>query len=88
MEIRVIEESKNKIVFELKGENHTFCNALKDMLLNEKEVSIASYKIEHPLIGEPEFIIETKGKEPKKVLEIAAKNLQKELASFRKAFWF
>ncbi|MBS3112793.1 DNA-directed RNA polymerase subunit L [Candidatus Woesearchaeota archaeon] len=86
MEIRVIEESKNKIVFELKGENHTFCNALKDMLLNEKEVSIASYKIEHPLIGEPEFIIETKGKEPKKVLEIAAKNLQKELASFRKAF--
>ena len=86
MEIRVIEESKNKIVFELKGENNTFCNALKDMLLNEKEVSIASYKIEHPLIGEPEFIIETKGKEPKKVLEIAAKNLQKELASFRKAF--
>ena len=77
---------KNYLVFELKGENHTFCIALKDMLLNEKEVSIASYKIEHPLIGEPEFIIETKGKEPKKVLEIAAKNLQKELASFRKAF--
>ena len=32
MEFNVIEESKTKLVFELKGETHTFCNVLKKEL--------------------------------------------------------
>lgn len=85
MEINILEESKNRIVFELKGEDHTFCNALKQELWADKDTKLASYKIDHPLVGVPEFILETKA-DPKKVLLNAAKNLQKELEKFKKAF--
>ena len=86
MEVKVLEESKNRIVIEIKGEDHTFCNALKQELWNDKDVKVASYKIDHPLIGVPQFLVETKGKDPKKVLMDAAKRLQKELDKFKKAF--
>ena len=69
MESNIIEETKNKLVFELKGENHTFCNALRKELENIKGVEIAVYKIPHPLVGIPKFQIETKGIDSKKALK-------------------
>ncbi len=86
MELIVLEQSKTKMIFELKGEDHTFCNALKQELWNDSDVKIASYKIDHPLIGIPEFILETKSKDPSKVLVAAAKRLQKDFDKFKKAF--
>ena len=53
MEITILEEGKNRIIFQLKGETHTFCNIIKQELLNVKGVTIATYKIDHPLIGVP-----------------------------------
>ena len=69
MEFTVIEESKKKIVFHLKDETHTFCNALKHELVNIKGVTIATYKIDHPLVGIPTFLVETKDLEPRKALK-------------------
>ncbi len=84
MEFIVKEESKNKLVFELKGETHTFCNALKHELQQLKGVSIATYKIDHPLVGVPMFQIETSGVEPRKALKDALKALKKKATSFKK----
>lgn len=84
MEFKVLEESKNKLLFELKGETHTFCNALKNELHQIKGVSIATYKIDHPLIGMPQFVLETKGIEPRKALQEALKNLKKKAEQFKK----
>jgi DNA-directed RNA polymerase subunit L len=86
MELKIIEESKTRMIFEVKGEDHTFCNALKQQLTDSEDVKLASYKIDHPLIGSPVFILETKSKEPKKVIADAAKELQKELDKFKKLF--
>jgi DNA-directed RNA polymerase subunit L len=73
MEINVIEDKKNKICFEIKGEGNTFCNILKDELWNDKHVSVAAYNIKHPLIGIPSMIVETDGKKtPKQALYDAA----------------
>ncbi|MCX6709409.1 MAG: DNA-directed RNA polymerase subunit L [Candidatus Woesearchaeota archaeon] len=78
MEIKVLEESEKKMRFELIGEGHTLCNALREELWNDEHVKIAAYKIKHPLIGIPEFIIETDGKEePAKALIAAGKRLKK-----------
>ena len=77
-----MEESKSKLVFELNGETHTFCNALKDELLHVKGVEIAAYKIDHPLVGIPTFIIETKGIEPRKAIKQALANLKKKTNEF------
>jgi len=76
MEIKIIEDSKNKLVFDIKGESHGFCNMLKDELWNNKAVKVAAYKIDHPLIGIPRFVLETSGEEPRKVLDSAVKKLK------------
>ena len=84
MEFTVIEESKTKLVFELKGETHTFCNLLKDELLHAKGVETASYRIDHPLTGIPRFMIETKSVEPRKALKEALANIKKKAEAFKK----
>jgi len=84
MELKILEETKTKIVFELKNETHTFCNALKDELLQVKGVSLATYRIDHPLVGIPTFQIETKGIEPKKAIKEALANLKKKVKDFQK----
>ena len=84
MEFEVLEETKTKLVFKLKDETHTFCNLLKDELYNTKGVVVATYKIDHPLIGVPEFLIETKGTEPRTVLKEALKNIKRKAEEFKK----
>ncbi len=90
MEIRVLEQTKKKMSFELLGTDHTFCNALKEELNKDDNVKNATYTIAHPLIRIPKFIVETKGeKEPTDVLKTAAKKLTKVnedfLSNFKKA---
>jgi DNA-directed RNA polymerase subunit L len=84
MELNVLEESKNKLVFELQGETHTFCNILKHELQQVKGVSIATYKIDHPLVGIPTFQIETSGIEPRNALKEALKAMKKQAEVFKK----
>lgn len=84
MKINIIEESKNKLVFELEGETHTFCNILKSELNKVKGVEIAVYNIDHPLIGVPKFNIETKGIDPKDALKEALAEIKKLAKEFKK----
>lgn len=87
MEINVLEESKNKLVVELKGEGHALCNALKTELWKNKKVKVSGYNISHPLVGIPKLIIETEsGGDPKKVLLEAIKNVKKDADAFLKSF--
>lgn len=86
MEIIIQENKSGKLVFELKGTTHTFCNALKEALREDDKVSNATYSISHPLQGIPKFIIETKSGNPKDALSKAIKNLKKKNADFLKAF--
>lgn len=76
MELKVIEDKKNRVVFELKSATHGFCNILKDQLWKDSHVKVAAYKVEHPLVGIPTFIVETDGKiSPKNALIGAVKKL-------------
>lgn len=77
MEVTILEEKKNKLVFELKGEGHTLSNAIRKELWNDEHVKGAAYAIEHPLIEVPKFILETDGADPRKTVTSAAKRLQK-----------
>lgn len=85
MEFTILEETKNKLIFQLSGETHTFCNALKEELQQVKGVVIATYTIDHPLVGIPTFQLETKGIEPKKAIKEALKTLKKKAEQFKKA---
>jgi len=85
MEIKTIENKKNKLVFEIKDVSHGFCNVLKKELWNDGHIKAAAYKIEHPLIGIPTFMVETDGKEtPKAALVKAAEKLSKKGSELKK----
>jgi DNA-directed RNA polymerase subunit L len=85
MELTILESKKHRMVFELKGTDHTFCNALKQELWNDESVKVAAYNINHPLVGVPKFIIESSG-DVKEALIAASSRLQKRNKEFLAAF--
>jgi DNA-directed RNA polymerase subunit L len=87
MELNVIEKSKNKIIIEVRNENHTLCNALKDELYNDDAVKSAGYFIKHPVLGIPTMVVETKqGTDVVDAIVEAGKRLKKTNAKFLKEF--
>ncbi len=80
MEIDILEESKTRLKFKIKGEGHTLCNILREKLWEDEHVKIAAYRIEHQLVSDPTFLIETDGKEtPEKALQKAVDSLKKDI---------
>lgn len=86
MEIEILENEKTRLHFKLIGADHTFCNALKKELLLDKDVAVATYAIDHPQIGIPNFLVETAKGDPKKALQKAIKGLQGKNKLFVAAF--
>ncbi|MBT7903650.1 DNA-directed RNA polymerase subunit L [Candidatus Woesearchaeota archaeon] len=87
MEINILEDSKNKLAFEIIGESHSLCNSLKSALWKVKGVKISGYNISHPLVGQPKVIVETEsGTAPKKAVAEACKLMKKDNDAFIKAF--
>jgi len=85
MEIKIVEEKKHRLVIEVKGVSHGFCNALVAEMWNDKDIKSAGYNINHPLVGIPTLIIESKS-DAKKLLLDAIKNLKKKTSDFNKEF--
>ena len=86
MEIEFLKNEKNKIEFKIIGEDHTLCNILRRELWNDKDVDIAAYAIDHPLVSEPVMLVETKKFDPKKALLDAAESLRKQVEELKKSF--
>lgn len=76
MELKILEQDKNKLKFEIGGEDHTICNSLRKELWNDESVKAAGYRVEHGLVGEPIFIVETDKGDPKKAVTKAIERLK------------
>ena len=86
MEIKILKEEKNKIEFEVIGEDHTLCNALRDELWNQEDVEISAYNIKHPLISNPVMLVETSRGDPKKALQNTVSSLKKKIKELKSNF--
>tara|TARA_Y100000034_G_C6575588_1_gene249587 strand:- start:138 stop:407 length:270 start_codon:yes stop_codon:yes gene_type:complete len=75
MEISILEEGKGVLEIEVKGEDHTLCNTLRNELWNHS-VEISAYNIEHPLISEPTLMVHGTGDLKKKFVS-ASSSLRK-----------
>lgn len=84
MELNVIEKKKGRLVFDLPGADHTFCNALKSELWADKDVKAATYAVKHPLLPVPRFILEAT--DAAKALQGAVDRLQKQYKTIGTAF--
>lgn len=78
MKVTIIEDKKDKLIFDIEGETNTLTGALKKELWNDNHVKVSGYYIEHPLINIPRFIVQTQGKDAKKAVKDAIKRLEKQ----------
>ncbi len=87
MKINVLKREGNELRIELVGEGHSFCNALQSVLLKDDTLEFVGYNVPHPLIGQPQIYIRTKGRrDPWRALLDASETLGKELDQFQKTF--
>ena len=86
MKVSWITQEKNKLEFELIGEDHTFCNSLRKELWDYHDLNIAAYKIQHPLISNPVILVETTKSDPKKALQFSIDSLRKKTKAIKDIF--
>ena len=86
MKIRWVTEEKNKIEFELLGEDHTFCNVIRRELWEQDDLTLAAYRISHPLISDPLIVVETQKADAVKVLQSSIESLRKKNKALKESF--
>lgn len=87
MEIKILEDEKNRLKFEIEGEGHTFSNPVSKELWKDSHVKTSGYHIKHSLISNPVFLIETDGSEnPKNALKKASDRLEKQMSEIGTKF--
>lgn len=77
LNVKILDEKKNKLTFEIEGETHTLAAPLTKELWNDSHVKAAGYNLDHPLLGKPKVMVETDGEDPRKAVQAAAKRLAK-----------
>ena len=87
MQVRVIQKNKNELKIEIVGEDHTFCNLLQNVLLQDKNVEIAGYDQPHPLIRSSIVYVRTKRDvSPEKTMLSALSNIKDLNKEFNEKF--
>ena len=81
--MKVVEEQDDRLIFEVTGEGHTICNILRKRLMSQEEVSAAAYDITHPLVGQPEF--EVNSSNPRESIKTASEGIKEEASEFKDA---
>ena len=82
MEIKVLEQDKQRLRIELIGQTSTIANILTKQLWLDADTDVAGYSQSHPQTTNPVLILQTKKKDAKKVLMAAVAALKKEHKTF------
>ncbi len=82
MELDFLEDSKDKVKVEIKGESNTLVNPLVKELWNDNHVKVAGYQVKHFLESNPILIVETEGEKPKIAIKKAIERLNKKIDGF------
>jgi len=78
MEVKIKKESDKELEFEVIKEK-TILNPLKQKLLEYDEVEYAEWRVEHPLISNPEFYVRVKKGNVKEIVKKAINELKEEI---------
>jgi len=83
MEVKILKDEKDTLVMEMN--NQTIAELVRVYLNKDSAVELAAWKVDNP--GDPVvFEIRTKGKAPKKALDDAVKEVEKEAAKYMDEF--
>jgi DNA-directed RNA polymerase subunit L len=82
MQIRKLTHSKTELELEVLGEGETLLHSLREKLLEDKKVSMATYILGHPELENPKLYIKVSKGKPEDALKRALKALIKEYEQF------
>jgi len=75
MEIRKLSHSKDELELEVLGEGETLLHPLREKLLEDNKVSMATYIIGHPELEHPKLFVKVSKGKPEDALKRALKAL-------------
>ncbi len=84
MEVKILEQEKNRLKFELVGESYTLANLITKSLWDDSDVTVSGFNLEHPQASNVVILLETKKKDAKKVLLDSINSVQKTMTEFQK----
>ncbi|TKX78776.1 DNA-directed RNA polymerase subunit L [Halorubrum sp. SD626R] len=88
MELRVIEKTDTELRIEVAGEDHTFMNVLKGVLLETEDVAAATYDVNPEQSGgqtEPVLTVKAESGDPLDLVGEAADSITDQTADLRDA---
>lgn len=85
MELKVRTSQENYIELELVGEDIAFADAIREILIQNKDVEFAASKKEHPQVSSPVIYLRTKSKNPLDLLLKAVSELKEKTDEFHDA---
>ena len=82
MEIRKLSHSKTDLELEVLGEGETLLHSLREKLLSDNKVTVATYILGHPELENPTLYIKVSKGKPEDALKRALKALVTEYEQF------
>ncbi len=86
MDVNIIEDEKNRFVFEFLSHDHTVLLLVKDHLKDNEDVKLLTFSVGHPETGKPFFVLETKKNNAKKLFLNSLSEIEKSLQKIQKDF--
>jgi len=86
MDVKILTNEKNVLEMELRGADQSLAQLLAEKISEDKDVEFASFKVEHPIVGEPKIYVRTKKGEPGKLVLEKLDEIKKEVTEFKAQF--
>ena len=83
MNLKIRASEPNYVEIELVGEDISFANTIKEMLLKDSDVEFAACRMDHPQVGNPIIHVRTKKKDPLPLIKDAVKEMKKDVSEFK-----
>lgn len=85
MKLKILGKGKNTLRVEFVGEDHSLLNLLRKTLWEDKyrKIDSASYKKDHPYMGDPVLLLKTKKGDPVNTLKRASRKIGDKAKEFR-----
>ena len=77
MNIKVLSQEENYLELELEGADGGFANALRELLIGDKNVTFAAVRVDHPQVSNPCLMVRTKSGSPLIAIKEAARRVRK-----------
>ena len=84
MEYEILKEETHELQIQFSEIDHGFLNLIKEAIWQQSGVEIASFRLEHPEVSKPLFVLKTKGKDAKKVWNSAIDSSKEQLEKLNK----